>query len=150
MNKERRNRLMFRWSLVTAGAIALFWGIWYLIAGSVPTPSDAGWFGWKPPLISRWWDILIGPIWSIAMIWTLRPTPEKDEKSIWLETFLTGLLFGQFGGLVGGLVAGLLQGLICGLACTLGATLFLWLTILIYFLFSGQTWKTIGKWLMAK
>lgn len=61
-----------RWSILTAGFIALFWTIWYLATGSTPTVT-----GIKitpnriiqlPFSISRWWDILAGPIWSIILI----------------------------------------------------------------------------------
>ena len=34
---------MWRWSLVTAGTIALFWTIWYLINGSVPVTTQILW-----------------------------------------------------------------------------------------------------------
>lgn len=33
---ERRRKLIVRWSIVTAGVIALFWAIWYLVNDSVP------------------------------------------------------------------------------------------------------------------
>jgi hypothetical protein len=52
---ERRHRMitknvwqrMWRTSLMAVAAIAIFWGIWYLIAGSIPQITvlqiDAGW-----------------------------------------------------------------------------------------------------------
>lgn len=71
----RRNQLMLRWSWVTASLIALFWGIYYWwMGGAVPFVSDLTMWS-HPELtlpyplgVSRWWDILIGPICSIALI----------------------------------------------------------------------------------
>jgi len=67
METARKHKLMIRWSLMTAGVIAIFWTIWYLVVGNVPVVTSVGanhlCFG-----ISRWWDILIGPIWSVTLI----------------------------------------------------------------------------------
>ncbi len=61
--RTRTKQLMVRWSLVTSDLIALFWSIYYLIAGSVPTVSSIKMTGtWTISLlfgISLWWDILI-------------------------------------------------------------------------------------------
>ncbi|MBI1961724.1 MAG: hypothetical protein HYS45_03430 [Parcubacteria group bacterium] len=37
---NRRNKLLFRIPLLVTGLVALFWGIWYLAAGSVPSVSS--------------------------------------------------------------------------------------------------------------
>src|SRR4030042_1659006 len=71
MEKERKRKLMWRWSLITAGLIALFWTMWYLITGQVPVMTSIKMtpeLTWQLPFgISRWWDILIGPIWSFIL-----------------------------------------------------------------------------------
>lgn len=141
---ERRKKLMTRWSLVTAGAIALFWTAWYLINGSVPQDPLVG--------ISRWWDILLGSLYSAALI--LIFTSEKVEKCchdmdrllntdlrdlkitdplFWLTSCLTtsliaGLIAGLFIGPIAGLATGLAASLIAGLA-TLAASLIVGLII---------------------
>lgn len=70
METSRKVKMMFRFSLVSAALIALFWTAWYMVAGSVPEVQSIGgnqglYFAIP---ISRWWDILIGPIWSVALI----------------------------------------------------------------------------------
>lgn len=73
-----------RWSILTAGFIALFWTIWYLRIGQVPivnsikiTPDCTIQL---PFGVSRWWDIL--PIWSIILIsiFTNKTFSEKIKK----------------------------------------------------------------------
>jgi len=81
-----RTKLMLRWSLVTGGLIALFWAIYYLIAGSVPTVTSIKmtetWTLSSPLGISRWWDILIGPIWSIIIIYLLTKFKDEDDDLV--------------------------------------------------------------------
>ncbi len=83
--EEKKLMLTFmkRWSLVTFIAIALFWGIWFIVKGQVPTVSV---FGFK---ISRWWDVLIGPIWSCMLIYFY--TREESDISEQKEKYLAGL-----------------------------------------------------------
>ena len=118
MEKVKREILMWRWSAITAGLIACFWTIWYVIAGQVPTLTNVkmttDWTIDLPFEISRWWDVLIGPIWSIIIISIF--TNEKVRKN-------KDLVFGLAFGLVFGLVFGLAFGLALGLAFTLGAGL---------------------------
>ena len=122
MDWNRRKRLMWRWSLISAGLIAAFWSVWYLVAGEVPvvtsirlTPNHS----WEMPFgISRWWDILIGPIWSLVLI-PLFTSEQKEEK----EDFFVGLAFGLGVGLVASLVVGLDACLLVSLAVGLGAGL---------------------------
>ncbi len=114
MEKARKRKLMFCWPLVTAGLIALFWAIWYLAVGQVPTTTSIkmtdNWTSNLPFGISRWWDILIGPIWPICLIPLF--TNEKIRKNKNL-TFGLGLGLGL--GLVLGLAFGLVFGLVLGL-----------------------------------
>ena len=95
MQEEKKHKLMWRWSLITAGTIVLFWTIWYLIAGQVPVTTSIkmteNWTIQLPFSISRWWDVLIGPIWSIVLISLFtneRITKDKDLG--------VGLVFGLF------------------------------------------------------
>ena len=91
MEKERKIKLIVRWSIFTAGSIALFWFIWYLITGSVPTVTSIRittvtsiiirpeWTIQLPFGISRWWDILIGPIWFVFCIPILTKKEVAEE-----------------------------------------------------------------------
>ena len=72
MDKKHRNKLMFRWSLGTAAAIALFWAIYWYITKEVPVITEIKIpfiFAWELPFpISRWWDILLGPVYMLIII----------------------------------------------------------------------------------
>jgi hypothetical protein len=180
MTVERKIKLITRWSLVTAGLIALFWAIWYLVIGNVPVVTSIkmtpDWVIQLPCGISRWWDILIGPIWSTIIILII--TSEKIRKDEDLVVSLVvglaaglvfglgvglvvdlavglvaGLVFGLGVGLVVGLGAGLGVGLGVGLVVGLGADLAVGLAAglgaLIKWIFSKNFWETIGNWLLA-
>lgn len=88
---KRPNRLIILWSLATAGLITLFWWIWYLIAGSVPivTSYVLG--------ISRWWDILLGPIFSTIIVLLLtHPSAKQGDKKDLIKDLLIGVGGGLF------------------------------------------------------
>ncbi len=145
---EKRNALMFRWSVFSAAAIGLFWLIWYFIAGQVPVINE---IQMTPKLtiflpfdLPRWWDILIGPIWSILLVRLFTDENLKNSDiftglalgltvgllfglSPWTGSF--GLTFGLAIGLGFGLVAGLSFGLAVGLALELGFGLALGLIV---------------------
>lgn len=135
---------IYRWSLLTAGLIACFWAIWYFIAGQVPVVNEIKMsknlilelpFG-----ISRWWDILIGPIWSTIFI--LIFTNEKIRENVRINARLTAGLVG----LVAGLGAGLLFGLLFGLVAVLSLGLLFGLD----YLSSKRFWQIARNWLLVK
>jgi hypothetical protein len=89
-------QLMLRWSLFSIIALSLFWSIWYLTTGSVPmTPHT---IEFDPMLalslpfaISRWWDVLLAPVFVITLISTLLSMRQrKDAKAV--PTLLNGNL----------------------------------------------------------
>ena len=131
MSIVKRNTLMLRWSLLTAGLIALFWTIYYLVAGEVPATSKIVWVmahGKQeeiatilPFAISRWWDILIGPIFMPAIIFLATKVKKED--------MVIGLIVGLGFGLVARLVFGLVFGLDVGLSVGLGLGLVIGLVI---------------------
>ncbi|HLD27367.1 MAG TPA: hypothetical protein VJB39_00770 [Patescibacteria group bacterium] len=158
----RTKQLMLRWSLVTGGLIALFWVIYYLIAGSVPTVTSMKVTDTLslPFGISRWWDILIGPIWSIIIIYLFTKLKGKDGDLV--AALVAGLGFGLIFGLIFGLASGLAFGLAVSLAFGLAASLIFGLTsglafglgfglvALIKLIASQGFWTKAGSWLMAK
>lgn len=96
---------MLLWSLVTAAAIAAFWAVWRSITGSVPVVSafritDA----WAIPLpvpVSRWWDVLAGPLWTwIIALAFAKPSSRYShfEQTVYPFTWL-GLIPGAYLGL---------------------------------------------------
>ncbi len=72
MTHERITKLAVRWSFVSALLIVAFWAIWHLIRGSVPETTAALSMPFTAVNItfhlSRWWDILIGPIFASTFI----------------------------------------------------------------------------------
>lgn len=126
MDSKRKKKLIFRWALVSTGAITLFWTIWYLINGSVPVVTEVkiteDWIYILPFGISRWWDVLAGPICSSLFI--LLVTNKRITENNNLVTGLgVGLFFGLGVGLSVGLVVSLGVGLIVGLGVGLAAGL---------------------------
>ncbi len=111
-------KMVFRWSLLTAGLIASFWAIVYLATGQVPAVTavkiNEAWILRFPLRMSRWWDVLIGPIWST--FGALAFTRWEVRENRWLgASLLFGLLFGLAAGLGFGVPFGLAAGFIVGL-----------------------------------
>jgi len=109
MEKKATNQIIL-WSLLTGGATALFWTIYHLITGAVPVVSALAWgeeivFN-LPFALSRWWDIMLGPIFGSAFI-LLRATRWAREKKGELEI---GLVFGLGCGLLSVLCFGIVFG----------------------------------------
>jgi len=108
MNWKRRKKLMLRWSILTAVLIALFWTMYYLIVGSVPVVSSIKMTPDStltlPFAISRWWDILLGPLFScifVLFFTSRRITKDKDLVGINLgASLVVGLFFGLISGLL--------------------------------------------------
>ena len=156
MTKERRNKLMFRWSVFSAALIAAFWIVWYFTTGSVPVVESIKWTETSqlelPLAVSRWFDVLLGPVYSILIVGIfyrvgnldLSPAGKKDAFSVLVIGLALGLTFGLAFSLVvglgfGGLVADLTFGLaIAGLVVTLvvGLVIGLGLGFVAIFVFS--------------
>jgi len=91
---------IFWWlSLISAALIALLWALYGYYKGGVPvatyiqiTPHQ---LLLLPLSISRWWDILIGPIWSAIIVFSFIGVKENRHD----------LVFGLFISLVTGLIA---------------------------------------------
>jgi len=115
--KERRQKLLWRTPLIVAILIAIFWGIWYLITGSIPEVTTVKLAGTKnillPFAMSRLWDILFGTIWTFIIVWIA--TNEKIRE--YLEP--ADLVIGLGVGLVFGVGLGMAVGLCFGLVFTL-------------------------------
>lgn len=129
MEIQRKMRMAWRWSAVTATVIALFWAVWYWVAGSVPVTTSIKIIeAWTINLgfgISRWWDILIGPIWStiIILFFTSEKIKEIEENKDSSFDLSTGLVIGLFTGLGASLVIGMVFGAGSGLGEGLGVCL---------------------------
>jgi len=127
MDTEKMKKLMVRWSVLTAGVIALFWGAWYLITGSIPVVTEirmaSNWTIHLPFGISRLSDVAVGPIWSTLLIWIFCKRNEKKEEK-------EDLVFGLIVGLVFGLAYGLAYGLVYAVSK----------------IFSLKFWKSFGNY----
>ena len=87
---------MIFWSFISAGLIALFWTIWYFVTGSVPVTNKIQ-FAKNLTLnlpfnISRWWDILLGPFFSLYLVYLWPPT---EEKGYAVAVAIVGVIIGM-------------------------------------------------------
>lgn len=103
---------MLRWSLLSAGGIALFWMIYYIIRGFVPVSDTIRWSRdntiMPPFTLSRWWDIMMGPIFSVFVVSILNSNrSKKDEDEDWYTGFNCDPLLVLVAGLILGLIIGL-------------------------------------------
>jgi hypothetical protein len=68
-------------SVAAAAAIALFWGAWHLVVGSIPAVNSINmWPGWTislPFAISRGWDMLLAFVGTAAIVMLF---VDKDGK----------------------------------------------------------------------
>ncbi len=91
MNTARKRKLMFRWSIFTAGIITLFWFTWYLIEGSVPVITKIELTSkstYSLPLgISRLWDILILPTMTCILIHLFTSLKTKGKDLLFIGGF---------------------------------------------------------------
>src|SRR3990167_3002219 len=128
MTPNRRNKLMFRWSLFSAGLIALFWLIWSMF-GEVPSVDKIKWMDnvsqpdtyiHLPFSISRWFDILFGPIYSALIVNFVYWAKNRDKSRYdnLVTDFVIGLVVGLGFGLASGLVVGL--GFVLGFGLAVG------------------------------
>lgn len=108
LTRRTLRRLTWRWSLFGAALIALFWGCWCLIAGGVP---DASLMNVRDMALTRWADVLIAPIWSVAGIMTLKlvaATESWDDDYllpfvcilVWCGTLIFALITGVANGVL--------------------------------------------------
>lgn len=85
-------RISYRWSILVAMFAALFWGVWYLILGSVPVSSELSpeLARWIPSHLSRWWDILAWPLLVFSFSWFISLLVIATDAD-WLFETLTHL-----------------------------------------------------------
>ncbi len=119
LSNKQLNQLMFRWSILTAGTIALLCLIRYLVTGSVPIITKVieitpGWTYTLPFSISHWWDVLLGPICSIATISILKKHKDKDRE-YYVAALTCGMIIGTILGLIIGFYPSPIPGLFTGL-----------------------------------
>jgi len=171
MNESRRKALLWRVPLVTALLVALFWGIYYLITGSVPVVTSVQWESKTiqiPFAISRWTDVFFTPLWAFILIvfstdrrvlgcYKGEYSPRLDLVTVLIVGLTFGLLIGSFIGLGYGAFFGLFYGLLVELFVVLVMVLLAALTTvlgvgliaIIKFIFSRSTWQTGWHWLIA-
>ena len=161
METIQRNRMLWRIPLVVAILFALFWGIWYLVAGEIPNTTQIRWTEKTniqlPFAMSRVWDIIFAPLWAMILILLFTNNRiRKDENLVFglgaglVFGLAFGLGVGLFAGLGAGLSAGLGVGLFAGLVFGLGAGLGVGLFAGLKLLFSQKFWTRIIFWVSGK
>ncbi|OQA04081.1 MAG: hypothetical protein BWY68_00522 [bacterium ADurb.Bin400] len=78
-------RAIARTASATALLVTLFWALVLFIIGTMPTTNIWG-YHWP-----RWWDVLIGPVWSVIVTPLLLETTERHLIKTRLKT---GLIIG--------------------------------------------------------
>ena len=88
---------MVRWSALSAALIALYWAVWYVITGEVPVVTTIeltkNWFITLPFAISHWYDILLGPIYTVMFFTAYKNRNAEDKKEL-LVQLSVGLVVG--------------------------------------------------------
>jgi len=120
---------MWRASLAAMLVVGAFWGVWYLITGSVPQTTELkmakDWQITFPFAISRWWDIAFAGIWSAIIVFVFSKVAilaiKKDNLGVGLVfTLGYGLMLSLSVGLgassVGGLIVSLIVVVVFGLS----------------------------------
>lgn len=121
-----RQNMLWRVPLVIAIITFLFWGTWWLIAGSVPEITAIKWTKTEslslPFAVSRWWDTLFVPLgaWIIAFLFSSKRINKNENLGFDLGV---GLIVGLGISLCAGLIVGLIVSLCAGLGAGLGAGL---------------------------
>ena len=139
METAQRVRIVWRYSFLTTAFIAIFWTAWYLVVGSVPAVRG---FEGMSFSFSPWWDLLLGPIWTAAVIWLITSEDiwEHEDRVFMLTVMLVA-------GLVFGLIVGPIPLLAVGLSYTLAIILIFTLVVGLYYFFSD---KRIKNWFAGK
>lgn len=117
INALRAKKLMVRWSLIGAALTTLYWVVFYIVNGSVTAVSsiDLGKTSINLPFsVYRWWDALIVPFWTIALVSLARRIDEYPDTAsdfsliVILGAAIVAAILGWIGaGLVGSLAIGL-------------------------------------------
>jgi len=118
--KATKRKRMFRWSLISAGAIALFWLIFYLKNGYMPVASEIpGWPIAYVPGVPRWWDVLLGPLWAIPLAYLSISSTRKPFKDDEVYTIFKIVILAAIFGFTYSLVASYLNSLSYGFATSI-------------------------------
>jgi hypothetical protein len=114
MVDARSKKIANRWAFMVLIASALFWGIWYLVAGHVPSVTSiriAPHHTFALPFcISRWWDVLLAPLWAWSIArYVTGPDVHGDANWLSLRSSAAELVVGLIFGLMWGLLSFLLE-----------------------------------------
>jgi len=112
----------------------LFWLVFWAVKGYVPVVNEVpdSWLIAYIPGMSRWWDILIGPLWSIPLaglsILSSKKLNAENNSDIAFSIvagFVTGIIAGfVYGPAVGfnfSIVAGIVVGIVISFTYDLGS-----------------------------
>lgn len=132
MEIGQRARLRFRWlPLIIPVIVACFWTVWHFTIGQVPVVAivkmTPDWTLMLPIRISRWWDVLVGLIWSFIVLFIFANKGVQKGKNL-MDILIFGPLIGLILGVTVGVNFSILYGLVVGLALSIVAGLFLGLT----------------------
>lgn len=140
--------LIWRWNLLLVLLFVLFWGIWDL-SGDIPIsiPPREWPFYYSLPILSRWWDIIVIPIYVPVLVYVLTSifiigdSPNALINWIKADIFFTSII---------GFFAGLVWGLWTGFVVTIIACITVSIVILLIMFLDCVVDGTFKKWILAK
>ena len=98
--KEKIILMFYRRSIFSIIIIGIFWTTWYGITGEIPSivslKLTKNWEYILPFKIYRWWDMLIGPIWSIIVVIMFKKNKIIDYEFFFIIGISIGLFIGFF------------------------------------------------------
>lgn len=118
-NFDNTKKNFFRWSIILVAVISLFWVVWYIVNGSVPTTTEieilTGSVYILPFAISRWLDIpmMVAILFLLTLLfnkakkriemYSMFPSAYYEKEFFASFFFFLGLIFSSYFGLIFGL-----------------------------------------------
>jgi hypothetical protein len=146
---------MWRWSLLAVLILGGYWLGYFLIKGFVPPETVVGF--WTNSLViaklnfgvPRWFDLAIGPIWLMPLIFWLGDPSSNSESGSHELTLLDWLEMISLVVVALGFLDAVFVGIVTGLVSTILSIIIAWIAVLSFYGF-GRTIITIVNWANAK
>jgi len=131
MEWSRRIKIVARWSALAVIAMTAFLGISYWMTESFPVTTSPS----EILNISRWWDVLLAPIYVCALTLLISRDVKKKKEFSLRNILLTWLAAGIMLGILLGLLNGMFWGMVTGLYLSAFAGLVIAAMIVVFCLF---------------
>jgi len=125
MKAQKRVSMMFRFALVAALPVSVFWLAWYAVFNSIPTTASC-WGVDLPVAVMRCWDILGIASWAALCVFFFTAKNSKKKTTGVQGAILSGMILGQIIGIATGIMHSFAIGFLLAIAS--GAAISLALT----------------------